>query len=120
MALPSEAELLRIYIGSQDGGYDQPLYKVIVEKAYRRGLAGATVLQGREGFGANKHVHMNGACHMCENVPVVIEIVDRPELIAEFLPELEGMIGEGMATVEPVRAVFYRYPPKPAGGENKK
>jgi hypothetical protein len=120
MALPSEAELLRIYIGSCDGGSDPPLYKVIVEKAYRRGLAGATVLQGRVGFGANRHVHMSGACHMEENVPVVIEIVDRPERIAEFLPELEGMIGEGMATVEPVRAVFYRYPPKTAVGENEK
>ena len=44
MKLPSEAELLRIFIGENDKHQGRPLYEVIVEEARRRGLAGATVL----------------------------------------------------------------------------
>ena len=52
MNLPSEAELLRIFVGESDQHGGRPLYEAIVEEARRRGMAGATVLRGTLGFGA--------------------------------------------------------------------
>jgi PII-like signaling protein len=107
--LPQEAELLRIFIGESDKHQSRPLYEVIVEEARRRGLAGATVLRGTLGFGANSRIHTAKILRLSEDLPMVIEIVDRPERIAEFLPDLDGMIGEGLVTLEKVRVIAYRH-----------
>jgi len=40
---------------------------------------------------------------------MVIEIVDAAEKIEAFLPELDGMIGEGLVTLERVRIILYRH-----------
>jgi PII-like signaling protein len=112
MKLPSEAELLRIFIGESDKQRGRPLYEVIVEEARRRGLAGATVLRGTIGFGAHSRIHTAKILRLSEDLPMVIEIVDKPERIAEFLPVLETMIGEGLVTLERVRVIAYRYSKK--------
>ncbi len=109
MQLPSEAELLRIFIGESDKYGGRPLYEVIVEEARKRGLAGATVLHGVLGFGARSRIHRAKVLRLSEDLPLVIEIVDKPERIAEFLPELDGMIAEGLVTLEKVRVILYRH-----------
>jgi uncharacterized protein len=57
MRIPEEGKLLRIFIGESDRWHHQPLYEAIVLKARELGLAGATVLRGPMGFGANSHLH---------------------------------------------------------------
>lgn len=109
MKLPSEAELLRIFIGEGDKHHGRSLYEVIVEEARRRGLAGATVLRGTLGFGASSRIHTAKILRLSEDLPMVVEIVDKPERIAEFLPVLDGMIGEGLVTLERVRVIMYRH-----------
>ena len=109
MKLPSESELLRIFIGESDKHNGRPLYEVIVEEARRRGLAGATVLRGTLGFGANSRIHTAKILRLSEDLPMIVEIVDIPERIAEFLPDLDNMIGEGMVTLEKVRVITYRH-----------
>jgi hypothetical protein len=109
MKLPSEAELVRIFIGESDKLHGRPLYEVIVEDARRRGLAGATVLRGTLGFGANSRIHTARILRLSEDLPMVIEIVDTPEKIAAFLPDLDGMITEGLVTLEKVRVIAYRH-----------
>ncbi|MBI1901372.1 MAG: DUF190 domain-containing protein [Planctomycetia bacterium] len=109
MKLPSEAELLRIFIGESDKHHGRPLYEVIVEEARKRGLAGATVLRGTIGFGKNSRIHTAKILRLSEDLPMVVEIVDKPERIAEFLPILEGMVGEGLVTLERVRVLIYRH-----------
>lgn len=108
MELPHEAELLRIFIGESDKHTGRPLYEVIVESARQRGMAGATVLRGVMGFGANSRMHTAKILRLSEDLPMVIEIVDKPERIAEFLPELNAMIGEGLVTLEKIRVIIYR------------
>ncbi|MBI5114847.1 DUF190 domain-containing protein [Candidatus Poribacteria bacterium] len=117
MKLPSEAELLRIFIGETDKHGGRPLYEVIVESARKRGMAGATVLRGLLSFGANSRIHTAKILRLSEDLPVVIEIVDKPERIAEFLPELDEMIEEGLITLEKVQVIAYRHNPgaRPAG-----
>jgi PII-like signaling protein len=109
MKLPSEGELLRIFIGESDKHHGRPLYEVVVEEARRRGLAGATVLRGALGFGANSRIHTAKILRLSEDLPMVIEIVDKPERIAEFLPDLDALIGEGLITLERVRIIAYRH-----------
>lgn len=109
MKLPSEAELLRIFVGENDKHNGRPLYEAIVKSARERGMAGATVLHGVLGFGAHSRIHTAKILRLSEDLPVVIEIVDKPERIEDFLPELDKMIAEGLITLEKVRVIAYRH-----------
>lgn len=100
--------LLRIFIGESDQAHGRPLYQVIVEKARERGLAGATVLRGIEGFGARSHLHTTRILRLSEDLPIVIEIVDSAENVEEFVPVVESLIGDGLVTVERVDVILYR------------
>ena len=109
MTLPEEAELLRIFVGESDKHHGRPLYEVIVEEARRKGLAGATVLRGTLGFGAHSRIHTAKILRLSEDLPMIIEIVDKPERIAAFLPELDQIMDEGLVTLEKVRVIIYRH-----------
>ena len=74
----------------------------------QEGLAGATVLRGIEGFGADSRLHTARILRLSEDLPVVIEIVDTPEQIDRVVPILDEMVGEGMLTLERVQIVSYR------------
>ena len=109
MTLPPQSMLLRIFIGESDRLDHRALHEVIVERARQRGLAGATVLRGFLGFGANSRIHTSKVLRLSEDLPVVVEIVDAEEKIEAFLPELDAMIGEGLVTLERVRVIAYRH-----------
>jgi uncharacterized protein len=111
MRLPEEAELLRIFMGEGDHCHGKPLYEAIVLEARRRGMAGATVLRGIMGFGANSRMHTAKILRLSEDLPIIVEIVDKPERIADFLPELDKMIDEGLITLERARVIAYRHNP---------
>jgi PII-like signaling protein len=81
---------------------------VVVERVRQEGLAGATVLRGIEGFGADSHLHTSRILRLSEDLPVVIEIVDTPEQIDRVVPILDEMVDEGMLTLERVQIVSYR------------
>jgi hypothetical protein len=115
MKLPSESLLLRIFISETDKFQGRPLYKAIVEEARKRGMAGATVLRGILGFGANSRIHTSQILRLSQDLPLVIEIVDSEQRINEFLPELEHMISEGLVTLERAQVIAYRHNNHTAG-----
>jgi uncharacterized protein len=106
--IEGEGKLLRIFIGESDTWHGRPLYEAIVHRVREAGLAGATVVRGIEGFGADSRLHTSRILRLSEDLPVVIEIVDTPERIDEVLPLLDEMIKEGMVTLERVEIVAYR------------
>jgi PII-like signaling protein len=108
VTIPTEGKLLRIFIGEGDKWHGRPLYEAIVEEARRRGLAGATAWKGFSGFGANSRVHTTKILRLSEDLPVIVEIVDAAERIAEFLPVLDEMVTEGLVTVERAEVILYR------------
>ena len=108
MELPSEAVLLRVFIGESDRHDGLPLYEAIVLEARKRGMAGATVLRGIMGFGADSHLHTAKILRLSEDLPIVVEIVDMPERIDDFLPVVDEMMEEGLVTTERVRVKMYR------------
>jgi uncharacterized protein len=106
--LEGEGKLLRLFIGESDTWHGKPLYQAIVERVREEGLAGATVLRGIEGFGADSHLHTSRILRLSEDLPIVIEIVDTPEQIDRVVPILDEMVSEGMLTLERVQIVSYR------------
>lgn len=108
MRLEGEGKLLRIFVGESDRWRGKPLYEEIVRLARQQGMAGATVLRGLEGFGADSHLHTARILRLSEDLPIVIEMVDTEDRIDAILPLLDPMIGEGMVTVERVHIVSYR------------
>ncbi len=108
MHLPENAELLRIFIGENDKYGHQPLYEAIVHLARRRGMAGATVLRGIMGFGADSRMHTAKILRLSEDLPIVIELVDQAQKIDDLLTEIDSMISEGLVTREKVRVIKYR------------
>lgn len=109
MMLPEEVHLLRIFIGESDKHSGKPLYEWIVIQARQQGLAGATVLRGMMGFGANSRViHTFKIERLSEDLPIVIEIVDTREKLEGFLALVESEIHAGLATLEKVQVHFYR------------
>lgn len=109
MKLPSEAMLLRIFIGESDKSGNKPLYELIVEEVRAKGMAGATVVRGCLGFGATSRIHTSKVLRLSEDLPMVVEIVDTEEKIEAFLPLLDSMITEGLITLEKVRIIAYRH-----------
>lgn len=112
MRLAEDGRLLRIFIGEDDRWEGEPLYRAIVLKAKELGLAGATVLKGPMGYGANSLIHTNRLIEVSGDLPLVIEIVDAPEKVESLLPFLDDVVQEGMITVENVRVLKYRHNPE--------
>lgn len=108
MNVSPEGYLLRIFVGESDRYGHHPLYESIVLKAREKGLAGATVLRGVMGFGEHSILHTAKILRLSEDLPMVVEIVDSLEKIEAFLPELDGMIGDGLVTLEKVRVIQYK------------
>lgn len=106
--LPQDGLLLRIFIGESDRYAGKPLYEWIVRKAKEHGLAGATVLRGIMGFGARSRIHTFKIHRLSEDLPIIIEIVDTREKLEQFLERIDGVIGEGLATLEKAHIHFYR------------
>lgn len=80
----------------------------LVVKAKKEGLAGATVFRGLMGFGANSRIHTSKILRLSLDLPVVVEIVDTPEKIAQFLAVIESVVTEGLVTLEKTEVRVYR------------
>ena len=118
MRVLEEATLLRIFIGENDRYHKHPLYEAIVLKAREMHLAGATVLRGPLGFGHSSRLHTSKILRLSFDLPVVIEIVDKDDNIEAFLGELDGMIGNGLVTLEKVRMLSVARPTNMASPNN--
>jgi PII-like signaling protein len=100
--------LLRIYIGENDRYKGRPLYEAIVKKARELDLAGATVLRGIMGFGADSRLKSAHILDLSNDLPIVIEIIDNPEQVQKILPFLDEAVTEGLVTMETIQVIKYR------------
>jgi PII-like signaling protein len=107
LRVPTDAVLLRIFIGESDTCRSRPLYEAIVLKAREMHIAGATVLRGPMGFGHSSRLHTAKILRLSEDLPLVIEIVDAQDQIDALLSALDGMIGSGLVTLEKVKVLRY-------------
>ncbi len=103
-----ERTLMRIFIGESDRYHGKPLHETLLHRFREKGLAGATVLRGVSGFGANSRIHTDKVLRLSLDLPLIIEVVDTEEAITAILPELDEMIGGGLVTLERAQVILYR------------
>lgn len=111
MRLQGPARRMTIYVGESDHFHHRPLYAEIVHRAHECGLAGASVIRGIEGFGGHRHVHTSRLLSLAEDLPILVTIVDRPERLESFLPQLDEILTEALVVLEDVEVIAYRRDP---------
>ena len=107
MKKTEQAVLCRIFLGEDDRADGRPLYEAIVLKAREMGLAGATVFRGPMGFGHSSRLHTAKILRLSEDLPIVVEIVDRKEKIEDLLAALDPILSSGLVTLEKVQVLRY-------------
>ena len=82
------------------------MFEATIELARSKGIAGATVFRGVEGFGAHSRMHKPAIIELSEDLPILIEIVDTSEKVEVILPEIDEIIAKAncgvIMTVEKV------------------
>ena len=64
-------------------------------------------IKGFQGFRANSQIHTAKLLRLSENLPIIVEIVDTEDKIAQFLPYFDEIIKEGLATLEDIDIILY-------------
>ncbi|MEH0542045.1 DUF190 domain-containing protein [Streptomyces sp. B21-105] len=98
---------LTVFVGENDTWRHRPLYSEIVHRAHAAGLAGASVFRGVEGFGASSLIHTSRLLSLSEDLPVAVVIVDTPERVEAFLPQLDELVTEGLVVLDECRVLRY-------------
>ena len=109
MKEPQEGVLLRIFVDENDKCHGKPLFEAIVKEAQSLKLAGATVIRGIMGYGADSHIHSARILRLSDDLPMIIEVVDSEENIQKLMPFLDENVEEGLITMEKVRVIKYRH-----------
>lgn len=102
-----DVRILKIFVGEAARHKGSPLHDVIVDEARRRGMAGASVCRGFMGFGASNLLHTAKILRLAEDLPIIVEIVDTPSRIADFLPVVDALVEEGSIVVQDGQAIFH-------------
>jgi uncharacterized protein len=106
MESSGEAALLRIYIGENDVFGDQPLVDALIYKAQQMGLAGATAVRGRIGYGGKRHPSPSHLV-LSQDRPIVVEVVDGRDKLDAYVTAIDPMVPAGLITVETIEVVRY-------------
>jgi PII-like signaling protein len=109
MPLEGEAQRVTVYIGSSDTWHGGNLALAIVERCRQMEIAGATASLGVMGFGKHSRIHRAHLLGLSQDLPERIEIIDRPDRIAQLLPVLEEMVDGGLIILDEVRAIRYQH-----------
>ncbi|HNW89359.1 MAG TPA: DUF190 domain-containing protein [Bacteroidales bacterium] len=99
--------VLKIYVSTTDKVGMKLLYEYIVFSAREKGISGVTVYRGIMGCGlSSRHVDSSKFWELTEKLPVVIEMVDKTEVLDDFYrqiePELIKMPKGCLVSMEPI------------------
>lgn len=78
-------KLLKVYVSSTDRINHVLLYEIIAKKAKDFGIAGATAARAMLGYGPSSILRDTRFFELVEKYPVIMEMVDTPEKIDQFL-----------------------------------
>ena len=102
-----EQTLMRIFVSEADKTDGKALYEVLLKTLRDEKIAGVTVLRGIAGFGAKSHLHKANILSLSQDLPIVIEVIDTQDNIDRVLGKIEGILPEGLVTLEKVRTLRY-------------
>ena len=107
MTSRERARRLTVLVSEGHQWHHRPVFTEIVHRAHAAGLAGASVVRGCEGFGASSLIHTSRLVSLSVDLPVIVILVDEPEKVRAFLPQLEELVQEGLVVVDEVEVVRY-------------
>jgi PII-like signaling protein len=103
------AKKVCIYVSEDRQYHGNAVYAAILDFLFYRGVAGATVIRGMAGFGADHHLHTTRILRLTEDLPIKIEFIEEAEKVEALLPKLFEMAGTGLIDVQDTEIV------KPSG-----
>ena len=92
----ASVKLLVILVDETDTWQQIPLYEAIVRRLQQLDIAGATVQLGVMGFGSHMKVHRKRLFGISDDRPVTILVADSESRLRRILPEIRGMVREGL------------------------
>ncbi len=102
-----EYKLVRIFLGEKERYKGKLLYKYLLEFLMKNKIAGATVLRGIMGYGSSFQIHEATFLTLSEDLPIIIEFIDRKSKIESILPKLKSLLnGKGLITIEKVEILY--------------
>lgn len=104
-----KAQALTIYVGESDQWHGTAAYIAIIQYLREQGCAGATVTRSLAGYGAGAKLHTNQRWQWTSDAPVVINIIDQPERLRRFIPQLQEMVSGGLMTLHEVEVLKYTH-----------
>jgi PII-like signaling protein len=100
MLSAGKAVKVSIYLSEGSTHHGVSTYSSILDFLFYRGVAGATVLKGVAGFGADHHMHSASSVEISDRLPIKIEFVETRERVDELLGKLEELAGTGMIEIQ--------------------
>lgn len=97
-------QMMRIHIGEDDTWQGRPLYREIVDRCQRTGIAGATVYRAVEGYGGGSFIRRPHFLRS-PDLPIVITIIDSEEKLRELRPLLDEVVDEGLVAISSVEVL---------------
>ena len=100
MLNPGKAVKVTIYLSEGATHHGVPVYSSILDFLFYRGVAGATVLKGIAGFGADHHMHSSNMVEISDHLPLKIEFIESREKVDALLGKLEELAGTGLIEMQ--------------------
>jgi PII-like signaling protein len=104
-----------IYLNEGASHHGASTYASILDFLFFRGVAGATVLKGVSGFGADHHLHTANIVEVSDRLPIKIEFIETAEKVEELMPRLQELVGSSLIEVQETTIVKAAQPTQPAG-----
>jgi len=98
---------VQVFFGESDHVGHTPRYEALLQYLRKEGAAGATVMRGVAGFGANSRIHTAAILRLSLDLPMVLHWIDSPGRVERLLPGLKELAGSGIVTVSQVRILTY-------------
>lgn len=100
---------LRVYIGEDEYlSNNVHLYRALLETARKLDIAGGTAIKGIDGYGSNtRMLRKNRFLDLSEDVPIVVELIDKKENLAKLEDFLRKHMTKGLVTYEEVEVLGY-------------
>lgn len=84
----------------------QLVVDALVALVRRRNLAGITITRALEGTGHQGHLRTSTLIELSDDLPLIVEIVDRADRVEPILTEIAALVTSGVLTVSDVRLYF--------------
>lgn len=106
-----KAVKVTIYLAEGETHHHVPVYQSILDFLFQSSVAGATVLKGVAGFGAEHRMHAAHLLDLSDRLPLKIEFIETREKVESLLEKLSELCGTGLIEMQETTVV------KPAGAQ---